>query len=99
MTFVFRPSGAKMISTTQCAAKSNLFRSEVQALMALLKEFLRKEIRTLKENDIRFQTIGREDDLDDTVRREIEFARRETANNKGTILNIALNYSGRSDIV
>ena len=72
---------------------------EVQALMTLLKEFLRKEIRTLKENDIRFQTIGREDDLDDTVRREIEFARRETANNKGTILNIALNYSGRSDIV
>ena len=72
---------------------------EVQALMALLKEFLRKELRTLKENDIRFQTIGREDSLDSTVRREIEFARRETVNNKGTILSIALNYSGRADIV
>ena len=72
---------------------------EVQALMALLKEFLRTELRTLKENDIRFQTIGREDDLDATVRREIDFARRKTANNKGTVLSIALNYSGRTDIV
>src|SRR5215470_13965430 len=45
---------------------------EVQALMALLKEFLRREIRTLGENNIRFQTIGREDGLDATVRGEIE---------------------------
>ncbi len=72
---------------------------EVQALMALLKEFLRKEIRTLQENNIRFQTIGREDGLDATVRREIDLARRETSGNTGTILNIALNYSGRTDIV
>src|SRR5262249_16192251 len=72
---------------------------EVQALMALLKEVLRKELRTLKENDIRFQTIGGENSLDSTVRRKIKFARRETVNNKGTILSIALNYSGRADIV
>jgi undecaprenyl diphosphate synthase len=72
---------------------------EVQALMALLKEFLRKEIRTLKENNIRFQTIGREEDLDASVRREIDLARRETENNTGTLLSIALNYSGRADII
>jgi undecaprenyl diphosphate synthase len=72
---------------------------EVQALMALLKEFLRKEIRTLKENNIRFQTIGREEDLDASVRREIERARRDTENNNGTLLSIALNYSGRADII
>jgi undecaprenyl diphosphate synthase len=72
---------------------------EVQALMALLKEFLRKEIRTLKENNIRFQTIGREEDLDSSVRREIDLARRDTENNTGTLLSIALNYSGRADII
>jgi undecaprenyl diphosphate synthase len=72
---------------------------EVQALMALLKEFLRKEIRTLKENNIRFQTIGREEDLDASVRREIDLARRDTENNTGTLLSIALNYSGRADII
>ena len=58
---------------------------EVQALMTLLKEFLRKEIRTLKENNIRFQTIGREEDLDSKVRREIDLARRDTENNTGTL--------------
>jgi undecaprenyl diphosphate synthase len=72
---------------------------EVQALMALLKEFLRKEIRTLKENNIRFQIIGREEDLDASVRREIDIARRDTETNRGTVLSIALNYSGRADLI
>ncbi|MBI3654172.1 MAG: isoprenyl transferase [Acidobacteria bacterium] len=72
---------------------------EVQALMALLKEFLRKEIRTLQDNNIRFQTIGREQDLDASVRREIEQARRDTETNTGTVLSVALNYSGRADIL
>jgi undecaprenyl diphosphate synthase len=72
---------------------------EVQALMTLLKEFLRKEIRTLKENNIRFQTIGREEDLDVSVRREIDLARRDTQTNTGTLLSVALNYSGRADII
>ena len=72
---------------------------EVSALMALLKEFLKKEIRTLKENNIRFQTIGREDGLDESVRREIEQARRDTEANTGTLLSVALNYSGRAELV
>ncbi len=72
---------------------------EVQALMSLLKEFLKKELGTLKENNIKFQIIGREDELETSVRREIELAKRETENNKGTILSIALNYSGRTEIV
>jgi undecaprenyl diphosphate synthase len=72
---------------------------EVQALMSLLKEFLKQELRTLKENNIKFQTIGREDELESSVRREIEFAKRQTENNSGTILSIALNYSGRTEIV
>ncbi|HET9531089.1 MAG TPA: isoprenyl transferase [Blastocatellia bacterium] len=74
-------------------------RLEVEALMGLLKEFLRKEIRSLKENNIRFQTIGREEGLEAAVRREIEHARRETNMNTGTLLTVALNYSGRSELV
>ncbi len=72
---------------------------EVQALMSLLKEFLKQELHTLKENNIKFQIIGREDELENSVRREIESAKRETENNTGTILSIALNYSGRTEIV
>ncbi|HKG20267.1 MAG TPA: isoprenyl transferase [Blastocatellia bacterium] len=74
-------------------------RLEVEALMGLLREFLRKEIRSLKENNIRFQTIGREEALESAVRREIDRARRETDQNTGTVLSVALNYSGRSEMV
>ncbi len=74
-------------------------RLEVQALWGLLKEFLRKEIRALKQNNIRFQTIGQETALDDSVRRAIDFARRETVANTGMLLTIALNYSGRMELV
>ena len=74
-------------------------RLEVEALMGLLREFLRKEIRSLKDNNIRFQTIGREQALESAVTREIEHARRETESNTGTVLTVALNYSGRSEIL
>ena len=74
-------------------------RLEVEALMGLLREFLRKEIRSLKENNIRFQTIGREEGLEPAVRREVEHARRETSGNTGMLLSVALNYSGRSEIL
>src|SRR5436190_11545082 len=74
-------------------------RLEVEALMGLLREFLRKEIRSLKENNIRFQTIGREEGLESAVRREVDHARRETGGNTGMLLSVALNYSGRSEIL
>jgi undecaprenyl diphosphate synthase len=74
-------------------------RFEVEALMGLLREFLRKEVRSLKANNIRFQTIGREQGLEGAVRREIDRARLETALNTGMVLTVALNYSGRSEIV
>lgn len=74
-------------------------RLEVEALMGLLREFLRKEIRSLKANNIRFQTIGREQGLEGAVEREIDRGRRETDANTGMVLTVALNYSGRSEIV
>jgi undecaprenyl diphosphate synthase len=74
-------------------------RLEVEALMGLLREFLRKEIRSLKENNIRFQTIGREQGLEPAVRREIDYAKAQTELNTGMVLSVALNYSGRSEIV
>jgi undecaprenyl diphosphate synthase len=74
-------------------------RFEINALMALLKEFIRKELHALKSNNIRFQTIGREQGLDRVVMREVDNARRETSHCTGLQLTVALNYSGRSEIV
>jgi undecaprenyl diphosphate synthase len=74
-------------------------RYEVSTLMMLLKEYLRKELRTLQENDIRFKTIGRIEGLDSTVQRELRYAEEATTENDGLLFQIALNYGGRAEIV
>ncbi|HVT43386.1 MAG TPA: isoprenyl transferase [Thermoanaerobaculia bacterium] len=74
-------------------------RYEVATLMMLLKEYLRKELATLMENDIRFVPIGRIEGLDPSVQRELSYAEEKTASNKGLLFQIALNYGGRAEIV
>ncbi|HUP45696.1 MAG TPA: isoprenyl transferase [Thermoanaerobaculia bacterium] len=74
-------------------------RYEVATLMLLLKEYLRKELATLMENNIRFVPIGRIDGLDDSVQRELRYAEEQTARNSGLLFQIALNYGGRAEIV
>jgi len=74
-------------------------RYEVATLMMLLKEYLRKELATLQENNIRFSPIGRIDGLDPSVQRELRYAETETAKNTGLLFQIALNYGGRAEIV
>jgi undecaprenyl diphosphate synthase len=74
-------------------------RLEVETLMRLLRQFLSQELETLRRNDIRFRTMGRREDLSPGVRRDLERAERETASAGGMLLNIALNYSGRAEIV
>ena len=74
-------------------------RVEVATLMMLLKEYLRKELQTLMENNIRFLPIGRIDGLDPSVQRELRYAQEKTAENTGLLFQIALNYGGRAEIV
>jgi undecaprenyl diphosphate synthase len=74
-------------------------RSEVSTLMTLLKRYLRLELRTLLDNNIRFQVIGRAEELAPDVRRELERGIGQTSANTGMLFNIALNYSGRAEIV
>ncbi|HEY2433780.1 MAG TPA: isoprenyl transferase [Vicinamibacterales bacterium] len=73
--------------------------AEVSTLMLLLKRYLRSELNTLLKNDIRFQPIGRIDDLARDVQHELRAAEQKTANNRGMLFNIALNYGGRAEIV
>ncbi|HZN12535.1 MAG TPA: isoprenyl transferase, partial [Blastocatellia bacterium] len=72
---------------------------EIEALMTFLKEYLRKEIENLHRNNIRFQTIGRTGELDESVQFELRSATRRTAANTGMVLNVALNYGGRVEVV
>ncbi len=73
-------------------------RLEVRALMDLLMEYLRKELRSLKENNIRFRMIGRSDRLHISVLEQIRRAELATYQNTGMQLNIAINYGGRAEI-
>jgi undecaprenyl diphosphate synthase len=72
---------------------------EVSGLMEMLKFYLRNELKTVHDNNIRFQAIGRIGALDRTIQEEIRQATDLTKNNSGTVLSLALNYGGRAEIL
>jgi undecaprenyl diphosphate synthase len=74
-------------------------RTEVSTLMQLLKEYLNKELENIHKNNIRFRTLGRTDQLDASVQRELDKGIARTSANTGMIFNVALNYGGRAEIV
>jgi undecaprenyl diphosphate synthase len=73
-------------------------RHEVLTLMGLLKEYINRELKTLCANNLRFRPIGRIDQLDPSVRRALRRAVDGTADCTGTLVQIALNYSGRQEL-
>ena len=73
--------------------------SEVSTLMSLLKRYLRLELNTLLRNNIRFNVIGRVQELAPDIRTELQMAEKKTSGNAGMLFNIALNYGGRAEIV
>ena len=74
-------------------------RYEIWTLMNLLKEYLRREVQTLRDNGIRLNILGRWRELDPSVVAAIDKALEQTASGDGMQLNVALNYSGRCEIV
>jgi undecaprenyl diphosphate synthase len=73
--------------------------AEVGTLMMLLKRYLRLELATLLDNNIRFNVIGRAEDLAPDILHELRDAEQRTSRNTGMLFNIALNYGGRTEIV
>jgi undecaprenyl diphosphate synthase len=74
-------------------------KAEVNTLMMLLKRYIRLELETLLKNDIKFNVIGRPEELAPDVQYELEVGMQRTANSRGMLFNIALNYGGRAEIV
>ena len=74
-------------------------RFEIWTLMNLLKEYVRRDLHTLQENAIELRVLGRWRELDPSVVRALERAVAATAGGTRMVLNIALNYSGRCEIV
>ncbi|MGE5544723.1 MAG: isoprenyl transferase [Bacillota bacterium] len=72
---------------------------EVNHLMNLLLEYLTTELSNLHEKNIKLNILGDQQALSDRIREELAVACSTTAGNTGLLLNIALNYGGRKEIV
>jgi undecaprenyl diphosphate synthase len=74
-------------------------RAEVETLWRLLRFYLKKELPELQKNNIRLQAIGRLEALPGAVRAELEAVIGATSRNRGLLVNLAINYGGRSEIL
>jgi undecaprenyl diphosphate synthase len=72
---------------------------EIKALMSLLEEYLSKETVELQKQEIRLTTIGEIDNLTPIVKEKLLQAKACTSNNNRMILNLALSYGGRDEII
>lgn len=74
-------------------------KSEVGALMDFLDEFLAKEIPELMENNVKLVASGDLEDLREKTQRQLDKTREITKENTGLVLNLALSYGARWEIV
>ena len=73
--------------------------AEVEFLMRLLREYLKRELPTMQKNNIRLLFIGRSEHLPQSVRDDMAEGMRLTSGNTGMRLVLALNYGGRAELV
>ncbi len=74
-------------------------KSEVKFLMKLPEEYLQKEIEELCANNVKIRVLGLIKELPENTRRALEDAIKRTKGNDGMVVNFAMNYGGRGDIV
>lgn len=89
------------IMTVYAFSTENWKRSkkEVNYLMKLLEDALSKELPEFMEKNIQLRIIGKKNDLPKGLQEAIKNAEKQTKNNTKGILNIAINYGGRQEIV
>ncbi len=72
--------------------------AEVDFLMRLLRQYLKRELPSLQKNNIQMRFIGRHSELPPGVQNDIDEAMSLTARNTGMKLVVALNYGGRAEL-
>src|SRR5690606_33263604 len=72
--------------------------AEVSALMRLITGNLKDELPDMIRNQIQVRHIGRRDNLPDYLLRQLDDSINQTKDNKGLVLNLALNYGGRAEL-
>ena len=71
---------------------------EIDFLMGLLRQYVRRELDYMKRNDVRLRAIGRWRELPEAVVTDVARALEETRENTGLELIVALNYSARAEL-
>lgn len=74
-------------------------KEEVDALMQLIEASIREDIEELDEKNVRFNVLGRIEELPQSLRDEIHLEMDRTRNNTAMTANLAINYGGRTEIV
>ncbi|WP_298268123.1 isoprenyl transferase [Geobacter sp.] len=74
-------------------------KTEVKALMALLKKYIKAEVARMTANNIRFNVIGNRDELPPDVNDAVQEAIVRTEGNTGMVLTLALSYGARQEII
>jgi undecaprenyl diphosphate synthase len=74
-------------------------RGEITGLMSILRTYLKRQLANMLKNNIRLRTIGDISHLPEAVRSDLKNTIKATEKNGGMILNLALNYGGRQEIV
>lgn len=73
-------------------------RLEVEFLMKLLDNWLKNELKTYMENNVRFETIGEISNFSKKLQNRISLTKEKTKNNNGLVQVLALNYGSRDEI-
>lgn len=74
-------------------------RDEVDFLMKLPQEFLARELEELNKNNVQIRMMGWKEDLPEHTLRAVEEGIKATSGNTGLILNFALNYGSRREML
>ena len=74
-------------------------KDEIQGLMGLLRQYIKSELKEIRDNGVRIKVMGDISGLPADVLEQIDDAIAQTAHNKDMVLSIALSYSGRWDIL
>jgi len=74
-------------------------RTEVDFLMRLLATYLKADVATMNDHNVRLEYLGRTHELHESLQDVMQWAKEETAKNTGTVLSLALNYGSRLELV
>ena len=78
---------------------SNRPKDEVDALMKLLRNYLKNCLKTAEKNHMCVRILGDKSGLDEDIRERIQELEEATKNNDGLHFQIAINYGGRDELV